>query len=82
MTLRPLQLREWKALYRFTKIVLFLCGAFLIAYGFWIIVSGLFLSTYSSGYWFGIFPLYVGSMMVLFGIALKLEWFTDARRFW
>lgn len=80
--MRPLELREKRALYRFAKTVLYLCGAALIVYGCWYLVSGLLSTPANSEFLFGIFPAYVGSMMILIAIAMKLEWFTDARRFW
>jgi hypothetical protein len=80
--LRPLELEEKTALYRFTKGILVLLGVFLIVYGAWFIGSGLLQNSHDSGYWFGLFPAYVGSMMILISLAMKIEWFTDARRFW
>jgi len=71
-----------KALYRFTKIVLVITGIFLIAYGAYVLLSGFFLSPGNYQFWIGIFPAYLGSMMILISLAMKVEWFTDARRFW
>jgi len=80
--LRPLELGEKKTLYKFSKAILVLAGATLIFYGGWYLVDGLLQSPHSSQYWFGIFPAYVGSMMILISLAMRIEWFTDARRFW
>ena len=80
--MRPLELEEKKALYKFTKTILVLTGSFLIVYGCYILASGLLSSSHDPGFWFGIFPAYIGSMMILMSLAMKVEWFTDARRFW
>jgi len=80
--LRPLEFAEKKTLYRFSKSILILAGAFLVLYGGWYAVDGFLSSPGSSQFWFGIFPAYVGSMMILISLAMRIEWFTDARRFW
>jgi hypothetical protein len=80
--MRPLELREKKALYRFTKIVLALAGSFLIILGGWYLATGLLGGDRTGQFWIGIFPAYVGSMMILISLAMRIEWFTDARRFW
>ena len=80
--MRPLEQHEKESIYKFSKGTLFVTGAFLIAFGVWYFVTFLISDPHNSQYWFGIFPAYLGSMMVLFGFAMKLEWFTDARRFW
>lgn len=80
--MRPLELAEKKALYRFTKSVLAVAGTFLIILGGWYLTSGLLGRDPSGQFWIGIFPAYVGSMMILIALAMRIEWFTDARRFW
>jgi hypothetical protein len=80
--LRPLEFGEKKTLYRFSKVILILAGASLIVYGGWYVGYGLFESPHSTQSWFGIFPAYIGSMMILISLAMRIEWFTDARRFW
>ena len=80
--MRPLEQHEKESIYKFSKGTLFATGAFLIAFGVWYFVTSLISDPHNSQYWFGIFPAYLGSMMVLFGFAMKLEWFTDARSFW
>jgi hypothetical protein len=77
-----LEHEEKKALYRLAKLMLMAVGAVLIAYGGFILFSGLFLGPQNGQYWFGIFPIYLGSMMILISLAMKVEWFTDTRRFW
>jgi uncharacterized membrane protein YhdT len=80
--LRPLELAEKKALYRLTKTVLVVLGLLLIAYGAWFLLSGMFYDPHDVDLWFGIFPVYLGAMMILISLAMKIEWFTDARKFW
>ncbi|MCL4518230.1 MAG: hypothetical protein M1587_03440 [Thaumarchaeota archaeon] len=80
--MRPLEQREKESIYKFSKGTLFAAGVFLIAFGAWYFVTYLISDPHNPQYWFGIFPAYLGSMMVLFGFAMKLEWFTDARSFW
>ncbi|MDG6905260.1 MAG: hypothetical protein JRN20_05680 [Nitrososphaerota archaeon] len=80
--MREVELKKKKALYRFTKTVLMIAGAFLLIYGCWFIISQLITVPRNPVFWFGIFPGYVGGMMILISIAMKLEWFTNARRFW
>ncbi|MDA4129928.1 MAG: hypothetical protein OK457_04080 [Thaumarchaeota archaeon] len=80
--MRPLEPREKTQLYKFTKTILIFLGAFLIIYGGWSIGAGLVQNPHDSQYWFGIFPAYVGAMMILISFAMRIEWFTDARRFW
>jgi hypothetical protein len=80
--LRPLKDNEKRALYNLTKAALLVVGLGMTAYGLWFFVSQYLKSPGNSDYWFGIFPAYLGSMMVLISFAMKLEWFTDARRFW
>lgn len=80
--MRPLEYAEKTRLYRFTKTLLVVLGAFLVVYGGWYIALGLITNSRDSGHWFGLFPAYVGSMMILISLAMRIEWFTDARRFW
>ncbi len=80
--MRPLEPDEKKALYKFTKTVLMIAGAFLAIYGAYLIITGLFFNGGGQQSLFGIFPAYMGSMMILVSLAMQIEWFTDARRFW
>lgn len=81
-SVRPLGEPEKKRIYRFTKNTLLLFGVVLFLYGVWFLISGYIASPDNPSFWFGLFPAYVGFMMILVSIAMKLEWFTDARRFW
>lgn len=80
--MRPLEFNEKKALYRFTKAVLLVSGILLLAVGVWYLASGLIGAERDLEYWFAIFPAYIGVMMILISLAMRIEWFTDARRFW
>lgn len=80
--MRPLNEGEKKRVYNFTKIALLLAGFALLLYGIWYILSQYIASPSNPSFWLGLFPAYIGSMMMLVSIAMKLEWFTDARRFW
>jgi len=80
--LRPLELGEKETLYKFSKTILILAGVSLIVYGGWYAIDGLLQNPHGAQFWFGIFPAYIGSMMILISLAMRIEWFTDARRFW
>lgn len=80
--MRPLELSEKKTLYKFTKAVLIILGLLLLALGAWYLANGLLGAERDPEFWFGIFPAYIGVMMILISLAMRIEWFTDARRFW
>jgi hypothetical protein len=80
--LRPLELGEKTALYKFTKAVLIISGSFLLILGGWYLAGGLIGIEPAPQFWFGILPAYVGVMMILISLAMRIEWFTDLRRFW
>jgi hypothetical protein len=80
--MRPLELKEKRQLYRFTKVLMVALGIALIAYGGWFFAINFIGDAHNLEYWFGIFPAYLGSMLILVSLAMKVEWFTDARRFW
>ncbi len=80
--MRPLNEREKIRVYNFTKMALLLAGVVLLLYGIWYILSEYIASPGNPSFWLGLFPAYIGSMMILVSIAMKLEWFTDVRRFW
>jgi len=69
-------------LYKLAKSSMIVGGLGLLAYGLWDLLSPIFSRTYSSLYLFGIFPIYVGAMLILIAIAMKEDWFTNARRYW
>jgi hypothetical protein len=79
--MRPLELKEKKALYRLTKTTFAIFGIFLLLLGCWFLTGGL-LDARSTIFWLGLLPAYVGSMLLLFSLAMRIEWFTDTRRFW
>lgn len=78
--LREVELKKKRALYRLSKTLLWVAGAVLIIYGCYFGVSH-FIEK-KPLFWLAVSPIYLGSMMILISIAMKLEWFTDVRRFW
>jgi hypothetical protein len=77
-----LELGEKRALYRFTKGVLIVSGTFLLLLGAWYLLGGFLGAARSPEFWFGVFPAYIGGMLILISFAVRIEWFTDTRRFW
>ncbi len=77
--LRAFTTKEMGNLYRLTKAIFVFGGIILIAYGSWDL-----LQPFANGQisLFGIFPLYVGAMLILIAAAMKEDWFTNARRYW
>ncbi len=73
---------DMRKLYRFAKTILTLAGLALTAYGVWFIGSSLLSVQSKPDSWFGIFPIYLGSMMILVSLAMKEDWFTNARKYW
>ena len=80
--MRALTSDEMTLLYRFTKTAMFVGGAILLGYGVWWLSSPIIFHTSNPIYLFGIFPLYVGVMIILIALAMKEDWFTNARRYW
>ncbi|MHB1907517.1 MAG: hypothetical protein ACYCQJ_01445 [Nitrososphaerales archaeon] len=69
-------------LYQLTRSSMFLGGMILIGYGS-LRLSNPFVLHISDPLWlFGIFPIYVGAMLILVSLAMKEDWFTNARRYW
>jgi uncharacterized membrane protein HdeD (DUF308 family) len=74
---------EMVMLYKFTKSSMIAGGIFLLGYGSWWLVGPIVTQASSNPLWlFGIFPLYVGAMLILVALAMKEDWFTNARRYW
>jgi uncharacterized membrane protein HdeD (DUF308 family) len=80
--MRALTSNEMILLYRFTKTAMFAGGVILLGYGGWWLSSPFVFHTNSPIYLFGIFPVYVGAMVILIALAMKEDWFTNARRYW
>ena len=74
--------REMVMLYRATRGVFILGGIVLIGYGAWYIAGPFITGAENPISWFGVFPIYVGAMLILVAIAMKEDWFTNARRYW
>lgn len=66
-------------LYRLTKSGFIIGGIILIVYGSWDFFQPVVGGQLSL---FGIFPIYVGAMLILVAAAMKEDWFTNARRYW
>jgi hypothetical protein len=75
-------LDEKVILYRITKSVLIVSGVLLILLGGYYLSFGVLGAGRSPQFWFGLLPAYMGTMMILLSLAMRIEWFTDARRFW
>ncbi|MHB8565778.1 MAG: hypothetical protein ACYC7D_06135 [Nitrososphaerales archaeon] len=73
---------DMRSLYRFAKTIFASAGVAIIAYGIWFLGSPLLFSQDNPDSWFGIFPLYLGAMMILLSLAMKEDWFTNARKYW
>jgi len=71
-----------RRVYRFTKWTLVAAGVFLAAYGLWFFVSMLLTDRAEESFWFGLVPVYIGAMMILLSLAMKEDWFTNARKYW
>jgi uncharacterized membrane protein YdcZ (DUF606 family) len=78
--LREVELKQKRQLYHLCKTLLMVGGGVLVIYGCYFALSQYVAK--NSLFWFAICPGYVGSMMILISLAMKLEWFTNARRFW
>jgi hypothetical protein len=81
--LRVLTSAEMVLLYKFTKGSMFAIGLGLLGYGIWWLASPFILDIPGGSLWFfGIFPIYVGAMIILIAFAMKEDWFTNARKYW
>jgi uncharacterized membrane protein HdeD (DUF308 family) len=80
--MRALTSSEMALLYKFTKATMIVGGVILLGYGAWWLSSPIIYHTNAPLYIFGIFPIYVGAMVILIALAMKEDWFTNARRYW
>ena len=69
-------------LYKFTKGAMFVIGIVLVGYGIWWLVDPIVFHLKSPLWLIGIFPVYVGAMLMLIALAMKEDWFTNARKYW
>ena len=74
--------KEMRRLFRFTRATFAGAGVFLAAYGTWFLVTTFIADPKDAGYWLGILPIYIGCMMILVSLAMKEDWFTNARKYW
>jgi len=79
--LRVLAREEKIRLYKFVRAAAAIFGAALVIFGTWELVSSLLANPRNLSSWFGIFPVYVGAMILLIAAAIKEDWFTNARRY-
>ena len=54
----------------------------LAAYGAWFFVDTFLIDPKNAGFWLGMLPIYIGCMMILVSLAMKEDWFTNARKYW
>lgn len=80
--MRAFTSKELGNLYRLTKGSFIVGGMILIGYGALGIAGAFAPRAGEQVSWFGIFPIYVGAMLILFAAAMKEDWFTNARRYW
>lgn len=80
--MRPLLTQEKIRLYKFAKGTAIVLGAGLVGVGLWELVTSLISDPGSSSSWFGIFPIYIGAMLMLIAAAMTVDWFTNMRRYW
>ncbi|HKW03936.1 MAG TPA: hypothetical protein VJN71_01435 [Nitrososphaerales archaeon] len=69
-------------MYKISKIIFIATGIILIVYGSSILTSLFSVGTSAQVSLIGIFPIYVGGMLLIVAAAMKEDWFTNARRYW
>jgi len=80
--MRALTTKEMTALYRVTRGCLLATGVFLLAGGLWYFATPIIFHLNNPLTALGIFPAYIGGMLIIVGAAMKEDWFTNARRYW
>lgn len=80
--MRAFTTKEMASLFKITRTIFVGAGLVLIGYGGWDLISPFAMGMSNPMSWFGMFPLYVGAMLILIAAAMKEDWFTDARRYW
>ncbi|MDH2901272.1 MAG: hypothetical protein PXY39_09895 [archaeon] len=81
--MKALTSSEMILLYKFTRSAMLAGGLILLGYGaWWLSIPFIYHASNTPLYLFGIFPIYVGSMIILIALAMKEDWFTNARRYW
>jgi predicted membrane channel-forming protein YqfA (hemolysin III family) len=69
-------------LFRITRTGLLFGGSILAAGGIWYWLGPVVYHVENPLSPLGIFPLYIGGMLILIAAAMKEDWFTNARRYW
>jgi uncharacterized membrane protein YvlD (DUF360 family) len=80
--MRALTSREMALVFRVTRSCFLGGGALLVVFGLWYIVTPILYHLSNPLLTIGIFPAYIGGMLILVGAAMKEDWFTAARRYW
>jgi uncharacterized membrane protein HdeD (DUF308 family) len=79
---RALTTSEMALLYKFAKSSMIVAGIVLLGFGSWWLLVPIIYHASAPLYLFGIFPIYIGAMIILIALAMKEDWFTNARRYW
>lgn len=69
-------------LYKFTKGISIAIGVSLIGFGSWVLIDTLVFGVANSLWLIAIFPIYIGAMLILVALAMREDWFTNARKYW
>jgi hypothetical protein len=80
--MRALSTQEMVMVFRLTRSCLFAGGAGLFGFGLWYVLEPMIYNVGNPLSSLGIFPIYVGGMLILIALAMKEDWFTNARRYW
>ncbi len=78
----PRKEKELIRLYKLSRTGAILVGIVLLGYGTWLLVSSRLSDPSSLSSWFGIFPIYLGAMLLIVAAAMREDWFTNVRRYW
>ncbi len=80
--MRALTSKEMALVYRVARSCFFGAGSVLCAFGIWYSVEPFFYHINNPLATLGIFAIYIGVMLILIAMAMKEDWFTNARRYW
>jgi uncharacterized membrane protein HdeD (DUF308 family) len=80
--MRSLSTKEMVLVFRVARSCFFGGGSVLLVFGAWYLASPLVYHVDNPVALLGIFPIYIGGMLILVAFAMKEDWFTDARRYW
>jgi uncharacterized membrane protein YvlD (DUF360 family) len=80
--MRALTTKEMVVLYRATRGCLLVGGAVMLVGGLWYFVTPILFHLNNPLTALGLFPAYIGGMLIIVAAAMKEDWFTNARRYW